>query len=188
MTRCLLTLFISLFAIVVVKGQTDSLRFPVNPRLSDKFRAAIKERAERYVWLFDNDSIIRQKYTTAYMLHAIDKRTDYADNLFRIEYTIAFHYEEMIPPLILRVNNKKEIGLTNTADLIIWERVIAKQLHFYGHGGIVHDDLFTIAGRANHLLSIITGEDFGHVSMYSKQDQLNELQQKWIQWLKELGH
>ena len=89
----------------------------------------------------------------------------------------------MIPELIKRITNKEEIGLVNSADLIIWERVQAKQMKFYGHGGVSKDDLFTIAGRANRLLSQITGEAFGHVSMYSTQEQLDRLQKKWMEWL-----
>ena len=84
------------------------------------------------------------------------------------------------------MTNKKEVGIFNSADLIIWERVQAKQMQFYGHGGISNDDLFTVAGRANRLLTKITGEDFGHVSMYSTQEQLEKLQQAWIKWLKKL--
>lgn len=74
----------------------------------------------------------------------------------------------------------------NSADLIIWERIEAKQMKFYGHGGVSSDDLFTVAGRANRILTKITGENFGNVSMYSTPGQLATLQQRWIKWLKGL--
>jgi len=119
------------------------------------------------------------------MLDKIDNDSNYR-YIFLAEYWIAFHYKDIIPDLIKRLANKKEVGLANSADLIIWERVQAKQMQFYGHGGISNDDLFTIAGRANRLLAEITGEDFGHVSMYSTQEQLATLQQAWIKWLKKL--
>jgi len=120
-----------------------------------------------------------------FMLDKIDNDSNY-HYIFLAEYWIAFHYQEIIPELIYRLTNKKEVGLVNSADLIIWERVQAKQMQFYGHGGISSDDLFTVAGRANRLLTEITGENFGHVSMYSTQEQLVTLQQAWIKWLKKM--
>ena len=90
----------------------------------------------------------------------------------------------MLPKLIQRITHNKEIGLENTADLIINERIQNGDLKFYGHGQIATDDLFKISGRANHLLKRITGEDFGSVMMNSTQEELTELQKKWILWLK----
>ncbi|MBN8666122.1 MAG: hypothetical protein J0M30_01380 [Chitinophagales bacterium] len=185
MTRQLLTL--CFFVLVVFKGQaqTDSLNFPDNAKLPDKFQKAIKEQTKEYDRLFYRDSATTKHYSVPFMLDKIDNDSNY-HYIFLAEYWIAFHYKDIIPDLIKRLTNKKEVGLANSADLIIWERVQAKQMQFYGHGGISNDDLFTIAGRANRLLTEITGEDIGHVSMYSTQEQLKTLQQNWIKWLKKL--
>jgi hypothetical protein len=66
---------------------------------------------------------------------------------------------------------------------MIWDRILAGQMKTYGHGGVSRDDLFTVSGRANRLLTKITGEDFKHVSMYSTPEELKALQDKWIKWL-----
>ena len=186
MTRLLLTLSIIVFVVFGGQAQIDSLKFPSNVKLPAKFQKAIKEQAKEYNRLFYRDSATTKHYSVSFMLDKIDNDSNYLPHLFLAEYWIAFHYKEIIPELIKRVTNKKELGLVNSADLIIWERVQSKQMQFYGHGGISNDDLFTVAGRANRLLTEITGEEFGHVSMHSTQEQLMALQKKWIIWLKSL--
>lgn len=185
MTRLLLTLSIFVFTVLSGQAQIDSLKFPNTAKLPAKFQNAIKEQIKEYDRLFYRDSTTTKHYSVPFILDKIDNDSNY-HYIFLAEYWIAFHYKNIIPDLIKRVTNKKEVGLVNSADLIIWERVKAKKMQFYGHGGISNDDLFTVAGRANRLLSEITGEDFGHVSMYSTQEQLATLQQKWIKWLKKL--
>jgi len=182
----LLFMFIALvFAIANVQAQTDILKFPSHPKLPKKFIKAIEYQTNEFNRLFDNDSATTKHYPVSFILDKIDNDSNY-HYLFLAEYWIAFHYSDIIPELIKRITNKKELGLVNSADLIIWERVQANQMKFYGHGGISTDDLFTIAGRANRLLTKISGENFGQVSMHSTQEQLNELQKKWIRWLSTL--
>jgi hypothetical protein len=185
MTRLLFVLFFFALTVFSVQGQTDRLKFPNNAKLPDKFQKAIKEQTKEYNRLFYRDSATTKYYSVAFILDKIDNNTKYY-YIFLAEYWIAFHYKDIIPELIKRVINKKEIGLTNSADLIIWERVQSKQMQFYGHGGISNDDLFTVAGRANRLLTEISGENFGKISMYSTREQLTALQQMWIKWLKSL--
>jgi len=163
------------------QSQITNLEFPSKDKLPKEFQEAIEEQTREYYRLFRNDTTTKN-YSTDFILEKIDNSKNY-DYIFAAEYWIAFHYQEIIPFLIERVSNKKEIGLTNTADLIIWERVNSKHLKFYGSGGVSQDDLFTIAGRANRLLIKITGENFGHISMYSSQKELEELQTKWVEWL-----
>lgn len=187
MTRPILLFFcLCFFAACSGQAQTDSLAFPKNAKLPVKFTKAIQEQRSEYNRLFYRDSAKTKHYSASFILDKIDNDSNYLPNLFLAEYWIAFHYSDIIPELIKRVTNKKEVGLVNSADLIIWERVQAKQMKFYGHGGISNDDLFTVAGRANRLLTQITGEDFGHVSMHSTQEQLDTLQKKWIKWLNSL--
>jgi len=180
-----LLIILPVFVVFSGKAQTSDLEFPLHTKFPDKFQEAIKRQTEEYNRLFFKDSATTRHYSTRFMLDKIDNDSNYY-YIFLAEYWMAFYYKEIIPDLIQRITNKKEVGLANSADLIIWERVQSKQLTFYGHGGVSQDDLFTIAGRANRLLTKITGEDFGHVSMYSTQEQLVSLQNEWIKWLKSL--
>lgn len=186
MTRFLAILSLFLSAVHSGQAQSDSLRFPANPKLSDTFKEAIKEQTKEYNQLFYRDSATIKQYTVSFILDKIDNDSNY-QYIFLAEYWIAFHYSDIIPELIKRVTNKTEVGLVNSADLIILERIGSKQMKFYGHGGISGDDLFTIAGRANRLLTIISGENFGQVSMYSTKEELEKLQKKWVNWLRQLS-
>lgn len=162
-------------------SQSVNFRFPENPNLTDNFKNAINGLESEFKRLFHDDSTAKN-YPTDSILNKIDNDSEYY-YLFLAEYWIAFHYKEIIPELIKRVTIKKEIGLVNSADLIITERIANNQMKFYGHGLRCADDLFTVSGRANRLLTAISGEDFGHVSMYSTTGQLKTLQRKWIRWL-----
>jgi len=186
MARLLLTILILAFAHCGGQAQTERLEFPDNVKLSGKFQKAIGEKTKEFDRLFHRDSATTKHYSVPFMLDKIDNDSNHR-YVFLAEYWIAFHYKTIIPELIKRVVNKKEVGLVNSADLIISERIQAKQMQFYGHGGVSVDDLFTVAGRANRLLKAITGEDFGRVSMYSTREQLDTLQKKWIKWLEILS-
>jgi hypothetical protein len=156
------------------------LTFPGNEILPKKMKTIIKEKkseAERLV--------IGISEKPAKILGYIDRDKEY-HHIFDAEYWMAYNYAAMIPELIKRLTNKTEVGLVNTADLIIWERIESGDLKFYGHGSFAFDDLFTVAGRANHLLTNITGEDFGRVSMHSTDADLKKLQNRWAYWLLQL--
>ena len=170
---------------IQTKIDSLNLKFPDNPKLSTNFQQAIENQTKEFNRLFSKDSATIKKYSVEFILDNIDNSSNY-HYLFIAEYWIAFHYSEIIPELIMRLRNKKEVGLTNSSDLIIWERIQVNQMKFYGSGGSSDDDLFTIAGRANRLLTIITGEKFGHVSMYSTNEELTTLQKKWIEWFNNL--
>lgn len=161
----------------------NALVFPATI-LPGKMEKKIAEREEDYQRLFKSrgDTL---DYTESFMLGKIDSSDDYS-YIFEAQFWMMEHYRNMIPELIRRITNKKEVGLINTADLIINERIASGQLKFYGHGGWCPDDLFTVAGRANFLLREITGENFGYVSMYSTEADLKKLQNRWVWWLSQL--
>jgi len=163
-------------------NDTTNLEFPDHPTVSVKFQQALKNREKEFDRLFSKDSARIKNYSPRFMLDKIDHDSNY-EYVFIADYWITYHYKEIIPALIKRVTDKTEVGLVNSADLIIFERIQSGQMKFYGHGGLSADDLFTVAGRANRLLTEITGENFGHVSMYSTKNQLTALQKKWINWL-----
>jgi hypothetical protein len=73
------------------------------------------------------------------------------------------HYKEVFPFLVARLTSKQKIGLINSADLIILERINSGDMKFYGHGGSLEYDLFTTAGRVSWILNDLTGEKFAIV-------------------------
>lgn len=187
MLRLLFVLLLFSFTRCFCQQAMDTVvpKYPQGANMPVKFSNAIQRQADAFAALSKKESKRISGYTTAFMLGKIDSDSNYK-YLHEAEYWIVAHYRKMIPELIRRITNKKEVGLTNSADLIIPERIESGQMKAYGHGTMSQDDLFTIAGRANRLLSQITGEDFGHVYMASTQADLQLLQQKWIQWLKNI--
>ena len=165
----------------------DSLfiSFPDRAALPTKFAGNISRLKEAAGELFNDGGASVRDAPDSVMLQAIDQATNF-QNLLLAKYWLAWHYREMIPVLILKMRNKKFVGLSNYADMVIWERVRSGHMKYYGNGNVEADDLFTVAGRVNWLLKQVTGEQFGNVSMYSDNRQLRKLQQKWIQWLQSL--
>lgn len=168
------------------QSKTDDLVFPKNITLPKEFSNQIEELKEGFYRVFQEDTTRVKNYTKEFISSKIDSSKNH-DYIVIAKYWLAFNYEETIPELIERITNNKEIGLENTADLIIIERVKSGDLKFYGHGNMVADDLFKVSGRANHLLKEITGQNFGDVKMKSTEEELRELQKKWIEWLKSLN-
>lgn len=164
------------------KINLKKLTFPASPKLPPAMIERLAEQQKAFNRLIGKKGEKQTDYTPEFMLGKIDSDSNY-HFLFVAELCSGAHYITMIPELIRRLTNKKEVGLVNTADLIIWERIHSGDLKFYGHGGIANDDLFTIAGRANHLLRQTTGLDFGSVSMYSTPRDLRKLQNRWAYWL-----
>lgn len=182
-------LFLLVLVLIAISTEaqvsSDKLEFPKIETLPENFQKSVDNQIKDYYRLFKKDSSTTNHYSVSFMLGKIDSDSNYR-YIFLAEFWSAFHYQDMIPELIKRITDKTEIGLVHSADLIIWERVQAKQMQFWGHGGVSNDDLFTIAGRANRILTKITGQNFGNVSMYATQDQLETLQKNWTKWLKEL--
>jgi hypothetical protein len=73
------------------------------------------------------------------------------------------NYQKAFPYLVASLSNKRKVGLINAADLIIWDRLETGDLIFYGHGGVITEDIFTIAGRASWILNQLTGENFAEI-------------------------
>jgi len=93
------------------------------------------------------------------------------------------HPYEVFPYLIGRLSNKTKVGLTNSADLIIWDRIQTGELKFYGHGGGMQEDIFTIAGRASWILNWMTGESFASVGIELTPTLAKEYQGAWVQYI-----
>jgi len=178
---------VGLFSVLSCKSQSnvDNLVFPKNIILPKEFSNQIKELREEFYRVFQKDTTKLKSYSKRIIFSNLDTKKDYLHTL-EAEYWIAFNYQVGIPELIKRITNDKEIGLKNYMDLIIMERVENGDMTIDGHGKIILDDLFKISGRANYLLKDITGQNFGDVKMKSTEEELRELQKKWIEWLKDL--
>jgi len=96
------------------------------------------------------------------------------------------NYEVVFPYLVTRLSMKKKIGIENSADLIIWDRIRTGDLKFYGHGGGMNEDIFTIAGRASWILNELTGEDFATVQIYLTREQSIEYKNMWLEYITKL--
>jgi hypothetical protein len=93
------------------------------------------------------------------------------------------HPYEVFPHLICRLSNKTKVGLTNTSDLIIWDRIQTGELKFYGHGGGMQEDIFTVSGRASWILNWMTGEDFASVGIELTPNMAIKYQADWVRYI-----
>jgi len=96
------------------------------------------------------------------------------------------NYQQAFPYLIARLSDKRKIGLKNTADLIIWDRIGTGDLKFYGHGGCITEDVFTVAGRASWILNQLTGENFAEVHGNLSQQDAEEFKKLWTEYIDKL--
>ena len=96
------------------------------------------------------------------------------------------NYEQAFPYLVARLTMKTNVGLNNKGDLIIWERILSGDLTFYGHGGGMQEDIFTIAGRASWILNELTGESFAVVHGDLTEELAIEFKRLWVDYVNEL--
>jgi hypothetical protein len=111
-------------------------------------------------------------------LKIIDTETDFLLVRSAKSWCLA-HYEQAFPYLVTRLSDKRKIGLKNTADLIIWDRMGTGDLEFYGHGGNINEDIFTISGRASWILNQLTGETFAEVHGDFTEEQSAQFKLLW---------
>ena len=131
----------------------------------------------------------RQAYPATFnltqALAMIDTAKEF-DHILMAKTWCVDHYAEAFPHLIQRLGFKQKIGLVNSADLIIPDRLTTGDMEFYGHGGIVSEDLFTPAGRASYILNSITGETFAVVNGDLGEAQVLEYKNLWVDYLRGL--
>ena len=96
------------------------------------------------------------------------------------------NFSQAFPYLVARLSDKRKIGLKNTADLIIWDRIGSGDLKFYGHGGGITEDIFTISGRASWILNQLTGENFAIVHGNLTKAETENFKILWTQYLNSL--
>ena len=118
-------------------------------------------------------------------LSIIDTAKDFGSIMSAKSWCIN-NYELAFPYLVTRLSNKKKIGIENSADLIIWDRIRTGDLKFYGHGGGMNEDIFTIAGRASWILNELTGEEFATVGIYLTGEQSIQHKKMWLTYIEKL--
>lgn len=87
--------------------------------------------------------------------------------------------QELIQGLIAEVSSSAQSRLSDTDGLIVWPRIISKDILFLGKGFWVEDDLFRTAGRANWLLRTVRKKHFGVVTPSSTEADLLAIQKHW---------
>ena len=148
---------------------------PKNWKKAEKSREEIEFYGNSYSDTFNLDDA----------LSIIDTAKDFGPIMSAKSWCID-NYEIVFPYLVARLTMKKKIGIENSADLIIWDRIRTGDLKFYGHGGGMDEDIFTIAGRASWILNELTGEDFATVQIVLTQEQAIEFKNMWTQYIEKL--
>lgn len=82
-----------------------------------------------------------------------------------------------------QITNTLETKLKGTSRLIIWNRISSGDILFEGKGLVFENDLFLAAGRANQILQSLTRKNFGFVTVNSSKKELEELKNKWLDYL-----
>ena len=157
----------------------DSLRASYSLPPSFKKPSAWIEEQHEYRFYSSND-------TLGFSLDSVLQIIDSEQEFWRLCATKTWcfaHPSEVFPHLICRLSNKTKIGLVKTADLIIWDRIRSGELKFYGHGGGMQEDIFTVAGRASWILNWMTGENFASVGIELTPALAREYQAAWVRYI-----
>lgn len=126
-----------------------------------------------------------QSLTLYKALSVIDSEKDFRALCAVKSWCIAY-YRDIFPHLVARLSVKQKVGLENSADLIISDRLATGDLKFYGHGGSISEDLFTVAGRASWILNEITGESFARVHGNLSREQAEGFKKQWADYINRL--
>ncbi|MBL7725677.1 MAG: hypothetical protein JNK27_16130 [Chitinophagaceae bacterium] len=157
-------------------------KFPVHFKKPDKWLYADKERMGMLGdWYGGSYS---DTFDLPDALALIDTATDMSFGSAK-SWCIK-NYKQSFPYLVTRLSDKRKIGLKYTADLIIWDRIASGDLEFYGHGGIIIEDVFTIAGRVSWILNQLTGESFAEVHGNLTKQDAEKYKQLWLEYLNKI--
>ncbi len=157
----------------------DSARTTYELRPSFKKPIAWIEAEKEYRFYSSMDTL---GFSLNKVLAVLDSAKNFWDLCAAKTWCFAHPYE-VFPHLICRLSNKTKVGLTNTADLIIWDRIQTGELKFYGHGGGMQEDIFTVAGRASWILNWMTGEDFASVGIELTPSMAIKYQADWVRYI-----
>lgn len=88
--------------------------------------------------------------------------------------------KELLLGFAEQITDTTTTKLKGTSRLIIWDRILTKDIIFEGKGIVVENDLFTVAGRANQILQSALGKNIGYVTIDTDYKALQKLREKWI--------
>lgn len=91
--------------------------------------------------------------------------------------------KEFLKLLTEQLTDKTETKLKGTSRLVIWDRISTRDIIFEGKGLVIENDLFTVAGRANQILQNLSKKNFGYVTINSSKNDLENLKNKWQDYL-----
>lgn len=157
----------------------DSL--PILPKIQKinfDLAAHIAKKRNRHIKDWYQEEMEKHSPTLSSIIEAITNDSNYAAVQLAEIYG-SYYPQEMVEQLLPLLTDTTFVGLTNSADLIIYDRLDSGDLEYYGHGGVVDDDLFIVAGRANYLLYSITGSKLGQVRMNPSVPYLERLACRW---------
>jgi hypothetical protein len=164
------------------KIDISKLRFPEIERLPKGMRERLTTFQNNYnSWFKDK----LKDYTFERTIEII--KTEKGYDLFRLlPESISMEYKKMLPEVIKLITDDTEIGMTGYNGYMF-----CRGIGYSGPIGCVgipfsNDDLFTVAGRANHLLKLLTYEDFGNVLPNPDKEYLRKLQNRWAYWAMQL--
>jgi len=85
--------------------------------------------------------------------------------------------------LVSQLSNRTTVKLANTSRLIVWDRITAGDIVFEGKGLQIDDDVFSVAGRANWVLTALHRKRLGTVGMATSEVFLRALAEAWTRQL-----
>lgn len=165
------------------KINIEKLVFPQKDKLPKGMQKRLNTFQEQYISWYQEEL---KDYTKNYILQVITTNKDY-DSFLPLSIWISANYQQILPELIKLLTNNDEIGMEGYTG-IMWCRGLAPSGPLSPGIGIPYsdDDLFTVAGRANHILKLLTYEDFGNVLPNPDEAWLRKLQNRWAFWLWQL--
>ncbi|MFN8308959.1 MAG: hypothetical protein U0T73_03255 [Chitinophagales bacterium] len=158
-------------------------KLPKNFEKPNKWKEEDKKRSAKYYVGYGNS--YSNTFDLKNALSYIDTAKEFSQ-VCSVKSWCIDNYEQVFPFLVVKLSDKRKIGLTNTADLIIGDRMNTGDLKFYGHGGGMTEDIFTIAGRASWILNELTGEDFAIVHGNLTQQDAKWFKVLWAKYIDKL--
>jgi hypothetical protein len=188
-TSIIITFFLFMFGIVSF-GQTNPNSEYYLPKTFSKTKLWIKADKERAgtnyngtVVVVGYNGTVPDSMKLSDFLTSIKTQKSFSTFLDSKSWAVK-NYSLVFPYLISLLTDTTTVGLTNTADLIIPGR----NMKFYGHGGVIEEDIFTVSGRASYILNELTGENFAVVHPTTTMTELKNFQTFWTNWIKKLKH
>ncbi len=161
---------------------TNYSKYQLPDSFSKPLRWLEKEKERDGEWRLDFYSPYSDTFNLSTALGYIDTAKNF-DKVCKAKSWCIDNYEICFPYLISRLAKKKKVDLINTADLIIGDRMGTGDLAFYGHGGGMEEDIFTIAGRASWILNDLTGEEFAIVHGRLTKTEAENFKSLWVEYI-----